>query len=95
MLKGPRGFDDLLGPRQRLVLFDQSADKCPICRDRRRGVDVVVVGGPAECGTQIGQLEPEPAIGLALSRTVPQGKNVSLPPCEVAGMRVAGSLGTA
>ena len=56
-------------------------------------VEVTVVGGPPECGSQIGHLDGEPGVGVALSGAVPHGEHIGLAPGEVAGVCGAGDIG--
>ena len=70
---GPRGLDELLGPCERLrTARTQKPSERRVDRDGGRGVEVVMVGGPPECGAQVGQLDGEPVVSFALARTVPQ-----------------------
>jgi len=63
--------------------------ECRVNGDRRSGVEVVVVGGPAECDAQICELVGEPTVGVALPRTIPQCEHIGLSPGEVVGVRGA------
>src|SRR6185437_14671548 len=89
MVDGAGGLDELLGPGDRLIVFDQKAEDPRVGGDGGGGVEVAVVGGPAKRGAQIGQLETEPVVGLALAGAVPQGQDGGFAPAEVAGMRRA------
>ena len=53
MSGNPRGFDEFFGPCDRFVVFDSCPEECSADGDRRGGVEVVVLGGPPECDTQI------------------------------------------
>ena len=86
MVDGAGGFDELFGPGDRLVIFDQKAEERRIGGDGGGDVEVAVVGGPPKRGAQIGQLGGEPVVRLALSGAVPQGQDVGFAPGEVAGM---------
>ena len=45
-----------------------------------------MVGGPPECGAQVGQFGGEPGVGVALPGAVPQRHDVGFTPGEVASM---------
>ncbi len=57
----PRGLDELLGPRNRLVLLDPVAKERCEKGDCRGSVEVATVGGPTKCLPQIGQFGPSHA----------------------------------
>ena len=84
VVDGVCGFDEFLGPSTGLVLFDPGAKERRVDGDCGGGVEVAVVGGPAECGAQIRQFGGEPGVGLALSGAVPQGQDVVFESGEVA-----------
>src|SRR5271165_3760419 len=86
MLDGLRGFEQLFSPPDRLVLVDPKSNERGVDGDGGGGVQITVVGGPAERGTQVGQLDVEPGVGLALSRAVPQGEYFGFPAREVTGV---------
>ena len=73
-----RGFDELFGPGDRLIIFGPNAEEPRVGGDGGGDIQVVVIGGPPERGAQIGQLGGEPGVRLTLSRAVPQGQDVSL-----------------
>src|SRR5882757_7546323 len=87
MIDGAGGLDELFGPGDGFVVFDQNAKERRAGGDGGGRVEVVVFGGPTKCGTQIGQFGSEPDVCLALPGTVPQGEDVCFTPGEVAGMR--------
>ena len=89
------GFDEFLGPGDRLVLFHPGAKERGVNRYGGGSVEVVVVGGPAKCGAKIRRLQCEPFVGLTLSLTVSQGHHVRFLLGEVAGMGGAGLVGIA
>ena len=66
MVDGPGGLDQLFCPGYRFRIVEQNAEERRVDGDGGGGVEVVVVGGPAERGAQIGQFDGEPGIGLAL-----------------------------
>ena len=88
-----RRRDQFLGPDDGLELFEPKPEKGCEERDGRGGVEVVVVGSPAKCGTQVSQLDGEPGLGLALTRTVPAGKDIGLASGEVVCVRGAQIVG--
>src|ERR1700756_4493145 len=83
MVDSAGGLDELLGPGYRLIIADHLAEKHRVSGDGGGGVEVAVVGGPPECGAQIGQLESEPVVGLTLAGAVPQGQDVGFASGEV------------
>ena len=81
------GLDQLFGPGDRFVSFDETAEQPRVRGDGGGDVEVTVVGGPPERGAQIGQLGGEPVVRLPLAGAVPQRHDVGFAPGEVAGMR--------
>src|ERR1700752_242178 len=82
-----RWTDELFCPAEGFVYFDAVSEKRRVYGDGRGGVEIAVFGGPPERRAQIRQLEPEPGVGVALARTVPQRKNIGFASSEVAGVR--------
>ncbi len=82
------GLDQLFSPGYRLIIFDPYAEQPRIAGDGGGDIQIAVVGGPAERGAQIGQLDGEPVVGRTLAGAVPQGQDVGFAPGEVA--RVGG-----
>ena len=80
-----RGFDELFGPGDRLIIFDPNAEEPRVGGDGGGDVEVVVVGGPPERGAQIGQLGGEPGVRLTLSAGCPTG-----PGCQLRARRSGG-----
>ena len=81
------GFDELFGPRDRLVLFDEVTEEGRVRGDGDRRVEVVSVGGPPESGSQVGEFEGEPVVCVALMRAVPQGEDIGLAASEISRVR--------
>src|ERR1700758_4466705 len=86
------GLEQLFGPSDRVKILHHSAKPRGVGRDWCGHFEVVVVGGPAEGGAQIGELGGEPGVGLALAGAVPPRPDVRYSLCEVAGMRGPGSF---
>jgi hypothetical protein len=86
MVDSTRGFDELFGPGDRLIIFDKNANDRPQGGDGGGGVEVVVVGGPPKRCPQIGQLHGSPRVRLPLARAVPQRQDVGFAPGEVLGV---------
>ena len=83
MVDGASGLDQLFGPRDRFVILSLKTDPCRICCDGGGDIQIALVGGPAERGAQIGQLDSEPVVGLTLAGAVPQGHDVGFASGEV------------
>ena len=90
-----RGFDEFFGPCDCFVLFDSCSEECRADGDRRSGVEVVVLGGPPECDTQVCKFGGEPVVGVTLTRAVPQLQYIGFAPGEVVGVRGACLVGFA
>ena len=92
MVDGAGGSDEFFGPGDRLVILDQITEPSRICGDGGGVIEVAVVGSPPERGAQVGQLDGEPGVSLALSGAIPQRQYIGLALPEVASMGVAGLL---
>ena len=88
MVDGAGGLDQLFGPGYGFVVLEKRAEKRCIRRDGGGRVQVAMIGSPPKCRAQIGQLDREPVVRLALARAVPQVHDVGFPSGEVA--RVGG-----
>ena len=77
------GFDQLFRPGDRLMLVDQIAEQRRVGGDGGGDIQIAVVGGPPEGGSQVGQLDGEPPVGVSLSGAVPKGHDVGFPSGEV------------
>jgi hypothetical protein len=89
VVDGACRLDELFGPADRFAILGQKADPRRICCDWGGDIQIALVGSPAECGAQIGQLDGEPVVGRTLAGAVPQGHDVGFSPGVVAGMRGA------
>ena len=83
MVNGANRLYQLFGPGCGFVVPEKGAEKRSTCRDGSSGVEIAVVGGPPKGGAQVGQLDREPVVRLALARAVPQRQDVGFPSGEV------------
>ena len=74
------------------MVVDQKAEERGVRRDGGGIVEIVVIGGPAKRGAQIGQFGPEPFVGIPLPGAVPQGQDVGFTPGEVGECAVRASV---
>src|ERR1700756_1075450 len=88
MVDVAEGFYQLFGPGYRFAILETAAKPSCISGDRGARVQVAMIGRPPKGGTQIGQLDREPEVRLALARAVPKVHDVGFPFGEVA--RVGG-----
>src|SRR5258705_8583854 len=56
--------------------------------DANGRIEVAAVGGPPECGAQVGQLSGEPRVSVSLPRAIPQRENVRFAVGEVSSVCV-------
>ena len=87
MVDGPRGSDEFFGPCDGFVIFALNAEHRRVGRDGGGDVEITLVGGPPERGAQVGHLDAEPRVGLALAGAVPQGHDVGFASGEVPRVR--------
>src|SRR6516162_2377291 len=64
------GLDQLFSPGYRLKGLDPSAEPPRVGGDGGGDIQIALVGGPPKRGAQIGELDGEPVVCLALAGTV-------------------------
>jgi hypothetical protein len=86
MVDGGGRLDEFFGLGEWFEILDREAEESRVHCDGRSGIEVVVVGGAPKRGSQIGELEGEPVVGLPLAGAIPQGEDGSATPPEVEGV---------